>query len=94
MLVAPSDHVILDQNAFITAVDEAIPAAKKGSIVTFGLKPTRPETGYGYIRSGVKQGEVLKVERFEEKPDIERAKELFDDRRYLWNSRWIKDQGQ
>lgn len=86
MLVAPSDHVILDQSAFITAVDEAIPAAAKGSIVTFGLKPTRPETGYGYIRSGDEQGEVLKVERFEEKPDIERAKELFDDRRYLWNS--------
>ena len=55
-------------------------------IVTFGLKPTRPETGYGYIRTGDQAGEVLMVEKFEEKPDAARAQELFNDGRYLWNS--------
>ena len=86
MLVAPSDHVILDPDAFISAIDESIPAAEKGLIVTFGLKPTRPETGYGYIRTGHQAGNVLMVEKFEEKPDPARAQELFSDGRYLWNS--------
>jgi mannose-1-phosphate guanylyltransferase/mannose-6-phosphate isomerase len=86
MLVAPSDHVILDPDAFAGAIDESIPAAEKGLIVTFGLKPTRPETGYGYIRTGDPAGTVLMVEKFEEKPDAARAQELFNDGRYLWNS--------
>jgi mannose-1-phosphate guanylyltransferase/mannose-6-phosphate isomerase len=86
ILVAPSDHVILDQGAFVQAVDESMTAAEKGLIVTFGLNPTRPEPGFGYIRSGEEEGTVLRVERFEEKPDEKRAQELFGDRRYLWNS--------
>lgn len=86
MLVAPSDHVIHDQDAFTDAVDEAMPAAAKGMIVTFGIKPSRPETGYGYIRTGDKVGKVFNVDRFEEKPDAGRAEILFNDQRYLWNS--------
>ncbi|MDF1536211.1 MAG: mannose-1-phosphate guanylyltransferase/mannose-6-phosphate isomerase [bacterium] len=86
MLVAPSDHVILDSCAFADAVDESMSAAARGMIVTFGIKPTRPETGYGYIRIGDQAGKVFKVDRFEEKPDAARAEVLSSDRRYLWNS--------
>ncbi len=86
MLVAPSDHVILATGAFTDALDDSMQAAAEGMIVTFGIKPTRPETGYGYIRTGDQLGKVLKVDRFEEKPDAARATEFFNDSRYLWNS--------
>jgi mannose-1-phosphate guanylyltransferase/mannose-6-phosphate isomerase len=55
-------------------------------IVTYGIKPTRPETGYGYIRAGQKEGEVYRVQNFEEKPNSARAEELLRDKNYTWNS--------
>lgn len=87
MLVLPSDHHITDRAAFEGAVNEAIAAAMAGSLVTFGIVPDRPETGYGYIKAGepVKKN-VFRVESFVEKPDARRARTFLKDRSYLWNS--------
>lgn len=87
--VCPSDHLIRDEAALIQAVDQALPAADAGDLVTFGIQPTRPETGYGYIRTGAPVGvdlPVFRVERFVEKPDLETAKGMLEDGGYLWNS--------
>jgi len=86
VLVLPSDHMIRDVDEFVKAVDNSLEAAASGMLVTYGITPTRPETGYGYIRAGVKEGPVYRVERFEEKPDPARARILFEDRKYTWNS--------
>ena len=68
LLVLPSDHVITDEAAFRSAVQAAASAADAGKLVTFGIVPTGPETGYGYIKAADGQG-VRAVERFVEKPD-------------------------
>lgn len=86
LLVAPSDHIILDTNSFIQAIDSSLDAAASGMIVTYGITPTRAETGYGYIRAGQKEGKVYRVEKFEEKPTAARAEKLFKDKKYTWNS--------
>jgi len=86
ILVAPSDHLIQDVDSFIRVIDASLEAAASGMIVTYGITPTRPETGYGYIRAGRKDGKVFRVERFEEKPTPARAEELFRDEKYSWNS--------
>jgi mannose-1-phosphate guanylyltransferase/mannose-6-phosphate isomerase len=87
LLVLPSDHVIEPDDALGAAVAAAAPAAARGSLVTFGVTPTRPETGYGYIRRGVVADTgVFRVDRFVEKPALQEAKELFADSRYTWNS--------
>lgn len=89
MLVLPSDHVIRDDAAFKAAVTIAAAAATAGRLVTFGIKPAHPETGYGYIQ----QGSVLPgivgahaVARFVEKPDLATAKTYVSDGSWLWNS--------
>ena len=87
LLVLPSDHVILDGAAFRARVEEARHLAKQGFLVTFGIVPTQPETGYGYIE----QGEALggggyKVARFVEKPDAVRAQAFVEAKTFLWNS--------
>lgn len=81
MLVMPADHLIVQENAFVRAVDEAVQLALDGMLVTFGIKPDRPETGYGYIEA---QG--YSVVRFVEKPVLETAKEYVNSGRFLWNS--------
>ena len=81
LLVLPADHLILDQAAFAAAVAQAQQLAANGRIVTFGIQPDRPETGYGYIESN---GST--VTRFVEKPDLETAKHYISSGRYLWNS--------
>lgn len=81
MLVMPADHLIMHGNAFVRAVDEAVQLALDGMLVTFGIKPDRPETGYGYI-----EAEDYSVIRFVEKPDLETAKEYVNSGRFLWNS--------
>lgn len=79
--VFPADHCIEDEGAFSSAVQSAVEIAARGSIVTFGITPTHPETGFGYIEA---DGE--RVVRFVEKPEIETAKQFLEDGRYLWNS--------
>jgi mannose-1-phosphate guanylyltransferase/mannose-6-phosphate isomerase len=86
LLVMPSDHLITDTSAFVAAVGEAVEVAESGSLVTFGVVPTRPETGYGYIEKGDPFGSAYRVTRFKEKPDPEEATRLMADGRHLWNS--------
>jgi mannose-1-phosphate guanylyltransferase/mannose-6-phosphate isomerase len=85
LLVLPSDHVIADEAAFRAAVLSALPAAKEGKLVTFGIVPTGPETGYGYIKAS-SGGEVRAVDRFVEKPDAETAQQYVQSGEYFWNS--------
>lgn len=84
----PSDQVIRDEKRFRRDVATAIRIAGAGeNIVVMGVRPNRPETGYGYIETGERfQGEVLRVRRFTEKPDLERAKEFIASGNYFWNS--------
>lgn len=89
MLVMPSDHVILKADRFRRALALAAQAAERGALVTFGIAPDRPETGYGYIRRGDGLDGVagcFKVERFVEKPDLATAETFLADGGYLWNS--------
>jgi mannose-1-phosphate guanylyltransferase/mannose-6-phosphate isomerase len=90
MLVAPSDHVIPDSTAFRAAVFGALPAAASGAIVTFGITPDRPETGYGWLEpedcgAGPIRG-PLPLARFVEKPDADTAARMFAAGRHLWNA--------
>lgn len=81
LLVTPSDHVVRNQQAYEAALKSAIELAKENYLVTFGITPTRPETGYGYIQH---QGnEVL---AFHEKPALKEAEQMLKDGGYLWNS--------
>jgi mannose-1-phosphate guanylyltransferase/mannose-1-phosphate guanylyltransferase/mannose-6-phosphate isomerase len=89
MLVAPSDHVVPDGEAFRTAVEAGIPAAKAGELITFGITPTRPETGYGYLELAEAMGSeiaALKLKQFVEKPDEARASAMLEAGNYLWNA--------
>lgn len=81
LLVLPADHLISNQDAFAEAVSQAAALAKEGKLVTFGITPDAPETGFGYIEA---QGNV--VQRFVEKPSLEKAKEYLASGRYLWNA--------
>jgi len=85
LLVLPSDHVITDEAAFRSAVQAAGNAAEAGKLVTFGIVPTGPETGYGYIKAAHGQG-LRAVERFVEKPDLETASGYVASGQYYWNS--------
>jgi mannose-1-phosphate guanylyltransferase/mannose-6-phosphate isomerase len=82
MLIMPADHVIRDVAAFQAAVMQGAALAQDGKVVTFGIVPTSPETGYGYIR----RGDGHRVEEFVEKPDRATAQRYIDSGRYLWNS--------
>jgi mannose-1-phosphate guanylyltransferase len=85
--VMPADHHIEDESEFIGSLRRALSAAETGAIVTLGIKPTRPETGYGYLALGHALGERLyRVEAFVEKPTRERAEQFLAADRYLWNS--------
>jgi mannose-1-phosphate guanylyltransferase/mannose-6-phosphate isomerase len=86
LLVLPADHVLADTAAFRKAVTEAMPAARAGRLITFGVVPTHAETGYGYIRQGAGSGAVRPVAQFVEKPDAARAREFVAGGDYLWNS--------
>ena len=81
MLVLAADHLIADQAAFARAVADAAHLAHQGQLVTFGIQPTAPETGYGYI-----EAEDQKVLRFVEKPNVEKAAQYLASGKYLWNS--------
>ena len=90
MLVAPSDHVVPDAEAFRTAVSAGAKAARAGRLVTFGIKPTHAETGYGYLELAEDPGDFaakpLNLSRFVEKPDAARAEEMVQAGSYLWNA--------
>ena len=85
LLVLPSDHVVTDEAAFHAAVREAIPAAAGGALVTFGIVPGAPETGFGYIQAEAGDG-VRAVRRFVEKPDAATAARYLSEGGYYWNS--------
>jgi mannose-1-phosphate guanylyltransferase/mannose-6-phosphate isomerase len=87
MLIAPADHAVADPAAFRAAVEAGRPAAEAGEIVTFGIAPTRPETGYGWLEAGATlHPGVERLTRFVEKPDPARAADLFASGRHLWNA--------
>ncbi|MGH7012697.1 MAG: mannose-1-phosphate guanylyltransferase/mannose-6-phosphate isomerase [Stellaceae bacterium] len=89
LLVMPSDHVIADREAFLAAIDRAAAAARLGRLVTFGIKATKPETGYGYIRRGLTLDGIagaFEVAGFVEKPNTARAKSYVESGDYSWNS--------
>jgi mannose-1-phosphate guanylyltransferase/mannose-6-phosphate isomerase len=89
ILMAPSDHYVANPAALRTAVADALPAARAGYLVTFGIPPARPETGYGYIETAEPLNEApacRRVRRFLEKPDAETAERFASSGRHLWNS--------
>jgi len=88
MLVMPTDHSIPDIDAFRAAVAAGVPRAVAGQIVTFGVRPDRPETGYGWIELGSSpvDGEAQPVRRFVEKPPLDKAEAMLAAGRYLWNA--------
>lgn len=88
LLVLPADHVIEDIDGFISTVNEGIIAANAGKLVTFGVLPTHPETGYGYIQQGeaLSTGSGFSIARFVEKPDVATAKQYVESKAYWWNS--------
>lgn len=87
VLLAPSDHAIPDEGAFCSALEQARAPAVDGQIVSFGITPTRPETGYGWIETGDETHPgVHDLTRFVEKPDADRAQMLFDAPGMLWNA--------
>jgi mannose-1-phosphate guanylyltransferase/mannose-6-phosphate isomerase len=103
LLVLPADHLIGDTKSFINAVQQALPAAREGWLVTFGIRPDRPETGFGYIRRAESiGGGAFRVERFVEKPDLATAEGYVKDGGYDWNSgmflfkaaRYLEELGQ
>jgi len=97
ILVLPSDHYIKNESRFIKILTQAISVAKKGFIVTLGIVPDKPETGYGYIKINskslptgqagkIRNSKVYKVERFIEKPALAKAKNFIKNKSYFWNS--------
>jgi mannose-1-phosphate guanylyltransferase/mannose-6-phosphate isomerase len=86
LLVLAADHVIRNVKAFHAAIATADAAAQQRSLVTFGIVPNNPETGYGYIRRGEPRGETYKIAEFVEKPDLDRANKFMASGDYYWNS--------
>lgn len=88
MAIFPADHVVTNSKNFIKVLQKAETMAKKGYLVTLGIPPTRPETGFGYLKQGQKtkeDGNVFQVEQFVEKPDLTTAKEYLKNGTYFWN---------
>ncbi len=87
MLVLPADHVIKDTEAFLASLKKAQEAAKSGALITFGIVPDHPATGYGYIEAGAEvEAGIFKVQRFKEKPDLKTATSFLEQGGFYWNS--------
>jgi len=90
ILVLPADHIISDEKTFIQVIEKAVNYAQCGKLVTFGITPNKPETGFGYIESenelDLNKLEGERILRFIEKPNITRAEKLISDKRFTWNS--------
>ena len=87
--VVPSDHAIKNTDEFCNILQVAnsyVENENRDAIVTIGITPNRPETGYGYIKLKDKDGQVIKVDKFVEKPNLEKAKEYLEAGEYLWNA--------
>lgn len=85
VLIVPSDHLIKDNDGFIETVKDCIEIAENNKIVTFGIRPEFPETGYGYIKAGEPYLKGFKAERFTEKPDVKTAEKYLEEGCYFWN---------
>jgi len=90
MVILPSDHLIREEDRFSKVINAAASLAEEGHLVAIGIKPTRPETGYGYLELGeemeAREGiPIFKVARFTEKPSHKKAKEFFEQGNFLWN---------
>ncbi|MDC1074683.1 mannose-1-phosphate guanylyltransferase/mannose-6-phosphate isomerase [Gammaproteobacteria bacterium] len=86
ILVLAADHVIQNESGFTKAISDAIPLAESGKLVTFGVVPKEPHSGYGYIKRGRKEGVGFAVDKFVEKPTFDIAKEYLTSGEYYWNS--------
>jgi mannose-1-phosphate guanylyltransferase len=89
IVVAPSDHIILKEDVFTKVITEALEAAKNNDwLITLGIKPSRPDTGYGYIQFDPEnpQGNLNKVKTFTEKPELEMAKQFLESGDFVWNA--------
>ena len=86
LLILPADHHIENPDAFLAAIAAAQTAAEEGSIVTFGIQPTHPATGYGYIEAKLGEDAIRDVLNFVEKPDLKTAQTYLDSGRYFWNA--------
>ena len=86
LLVMPADHVIEDREAFLEAVDIGEREAQRGQLVTFGIVPTYPHTGYGYIEADIRSMIAAPIQSFVEKPDKKTAVSLLETNRFFWNS--------
>ncbi|MDR3322081.1 MAG: mannose-1-phosphate guanylyltransferase, partial [Synergistaceae bacterium] len=85
LLVCPSDHIIRDEERFIQAVGVALAASRAGNIVTFGIEPTAPDTGFGYIKTSRARDGWLDADEFAEKPDLDTARGYVESGDYYWN---------
>lgn len=86
LFVTPADHIVHPVDSFIKNVRQAVEFAEQNQVVTFGIKPDKPETGYGYIQAGDSLGSGYKVESFQEKPDKDTAEQYLTAGNYYWNS--------
>jgi mannose-1-phosphate guanylyltransferase/mannose-6-phosphate isomerase len=86
LVILPSDHVIQQTALFLEALTTAIDLAKDDALVTFGVVPDKPETGYGYIKKGMATGAAFQVDKFVEKPDVATASDFLQSGLYCWNS--------
>ena len=86
MLILTADHIVTQLPVFHQTINEAEQLAQRGKLVTFGIVPNRPETGYGYIRCGEAVGAGFEVDKFVEKPDLSLAQKYLDSGKYYWNS--------
>jgi mannose-1-phosphate guanylyltransferase len=87
IIVAPSDHLILKENEFLDIVKKAVDQAKaQDKLITIGIKPTRPETGYGYIQFHTEKSFTKKVKTFTEKPELSLAKKFLESGDFVWNA--------
>ncbi|WP_258102578.1 mannose-1-phosphate guanylyltransferase [Marinoscillum sp. MHG1-6] len=87
MVVLPSDHVIFNEEAFITSIKSAVDGCDDEKLITIGIQPNRPETGYGYIQFDSDHDDVIKpVKTFTEKPELELAKQFLESGDFVWNA--------
>lgn len=87
LIVSPADHLILQEDKFVSDINDALEVAKNGRIATIGIQPTRPDTGYGYIEFDKSDSaSITKVKQFREKPNLELANEFLKAGNFYWNS--------